>query len=156
MKVQSNQAQVAKLCRQYLKSQGIKCSVTSKGYSGGDSVNVTVYDQCPEVMKSIESQFHQYEYGHFDGMTDCYEYSNTNGNIPQTKFLFIHNSISDALEQTAWTWMQKHLAGADEFPSVYKEVPSNAQVFGFWASSTMGRLLNGSMDTCSTDFWATT
>ena len=69
-KQMSSQAQVAKLCRQYLKGLSIKCKAKSDSFSMGDSVDVTVYDQNPEMMKKINEELGQYQYGHFDGMTD--------------------------------------------------------------------------------------
>ena len=71
----SNQAQVAKIIRNHCKQIGIKCRAKSEGYSMGDSVRVTVYDQPPKVFDALNELWAKYQYGHFDGMQDMYEYS---------------------------------------------------------------------------------
>ena len=84
MKKLSEQAQAAKLIRKELKQAfpGIKFTVTSKGYSGGDSVSIgwdngPTYDAVCKVVR-------KYEYGSFDGMTDSYNYDNVRKDVPQT------------------------------------------------------------------------
>ena len=64
---------------------GIKFSVTSDSFSMGDSVHVS-YEDGPayHIVDEIASK---YQYGHFDGMTDMYEYSNRRNDIPQSKFV---------------------------------------------------------------------
>ena len=87
-------AQVAKLIKAEIKKYGIKCTAKSSNYSMGDSVRVNVTDQPPWVMAKIKEFTSQFEYGHFNGMEDIYEYSNSRDDIPQTKFLFIENECS--------------------------------------------------------------
>jgi|GEM_PF-1753200 len=53
---------------------GHKFSITSETFSGGDSIDVrwedgALYDDVNKIVK-------KYQEGHFDGMTDMYEYSN--------------------------------------------------------------------------------
>ncbi|MDH5184515.1 MAG: hypothetical protein OEX12_11565, partial [Gammaproteobacteria bacterium] len=116
----SEHAQVAKLCRQYCKSIGVKCKARSESYAGGDSVTVTIDDQPPHIVAQITNECKQYQYGHFDGMNDIYEYSNTDKNIPQTKFLFIQSHYSDELRQKAWSFIRNRF-GVDQ-PEDYAEV----------------------------------
>jgi hypothetical protein len=40
----------------------------------------------------------KYQYGHFNGMEDIYEYSNNNDAIPQTKYLFVEPDETQAME----------------------------------------------------------
>ena len=83
-------AKCAAEIRQYLKAKGVKASVRSENYSMGDSVRVNIKEIIhPTVLKEIKFETSKYQYGHFDGMQDYYEYSNVNPNIPQTKFLFV-------------------------------------------------------------------
>ena len=66
---------------------GIKTRVVSQSYSMGNSVDIYVPrgTNC-EPIRAITDK---YQYGHFDGMTDCYEYSKNNTSIPQAKFVSV-------------------------------------------------------------------
>lgn len=85
-------AQVAKLIRTDLKKLGIKAKATSSNYSMGDSVTVKIENASPSLLQELKARYAKYQYGHFDGMTDSYEYSNSRKDIPQTKFLFIEGA----------------------------------------------------------------
>lgn len=143
-------AQVAKLCRQYLKGKGIKCSATSENYSMGNSVNVKVFNQSPDVMKMINDEFAQYQGGHFNGMEDIYEYSNSRNDIPQTKYLFVSNEISDELKQQAWEWLRaKYPGNGDSLPSEYSEASRLQWSCDYWnhddlVEQNVRKILNGS------------
>ncbi|MCK5236219.1 MAG: hypothetical protein KAR06_04460 [Deltaproteobacteria bacterium] len=118
----SNQAKVAKLCRQYCKSIGVKARANSDSYSMGDSVRVKVEDQPPSIKKQLEDEFSQYQYGSFNGMEDIYEYSNSRKDIPQTKYLFIENDISDDLRHAAWLFLRKkYPANGESLPVNYDD-----------------------------------
>lgn len=123
MKRQPTQAaQVSKLCKQYLKSKGIVCSVRSDNYSMGNSVNVRVTNQPPEAIEDMKSEFSKYQSGHFDGMTDMYEYSNSRNDVPQTKYLFVENEITDDMYQKVWEFLcAKYPANAKGLPESYKD-----------------------------------
>ncbi len=119
MKTQTNQitktkrtmgthALAAKAARKELKISfpTIKFSVTSETYSMGDSVNIYWTDgptrtQVDEITK-------KYQEGHFDGMIDCYEYSNTNDNLPQVKYVMATRNLSkDKVREFAKEYMKK-------------------------------------------------
>lgn len=92
-------AQCAQAVRTELKGlfPGVKFSVKSENYSGGDSVRV---EWCDGPMASeVEPHLAKYEKGHFDGMNDIYEYSNLRGDIPQTKYLFCERRMSESTRQ---------------------------------------------------------
>ncbi len=95
-------AKAAAEIRKILKKEmpGIKFSVRSQNYAGGNSIDVS-YDNGP-VSESVEQLIGQYQYGHFDGMDDCYYYSNRNDRIPQVKFLFVRRDISEDVYQKAF------------------------------------------------------
>lgn len=147
----SSQAQVAKLCRQYCKSIGVKARATSNSFSMGDSVTVYITDQPPAVRDQIETELKQYQYGSFNGMEDIYENTNRRNDIPQTKYLDVSCEYTDDLKQAAWDFIREHFQGADEHPETWVDVPSSARVFEAWASDTLYRVLHGSLD-C--EFWA--
>jgi hypothetical protein len=70
-----------------------KFTVRSKNYSGGDSINVgyTMTIDSPR-QKEVETLLSKYEEGHFDGMTDMYNYKTDRGDLG-TKYLFVHANI---------------------------------------------------------------
>lgn len=75
----------------------IKFSVGSQNYAGGDSVNVSYNDGVPT--QEVEKWIKGFQYGHFDGMTDMYEYSNHVEGRPQTKYLFVSRHINPEFKQ---------------------------------------------------------
>jgi len=83
----STQAQAATQIKTILKREfpGIAFSVRSESFSGGDSVHVS-WNLGP-TSEQVNKLISRYQYGHFDGMIDCYEYSNCHEDIPQTKFV---------------------------------------------------------------------
>lgn len=90
-------AYVAKLLKTEFKQKfpGTKFSVKSDSYTGGDSIRISfaASSTSPKV-KEIEMLASKYQAGHFDGMTDCYEYTNrTEG--PTVKYIFVDAVVSD-------------------------------------------------------------
>lgn len=138
----SNSAKVAKAIRTELKKHGIPASVTSENYSGGNSVNVRVTDIPPTTLAKIKAFCAQFEYGHFDGMTDCYNYSNRRDDIPQTKYLFVNCEYSDDIEQLAWDYVRENFAGYDALPKDYKDA-KNEYLDGEFVQGRVYRLLAG-------------
>lgn len=150
--MKSQQAQVAKLCKQYLTKRGIECRTRSDSFSMGDSVSVDVYDQPPEVVREIEKELKQYQYGHFDGMTDCYESSNRRHDIPQTKYLHVNNKHSDALRAAAYEHLRQHWHGGDALPEKMEDAGRGA-LSGEDVPTMVHRLLTGALNGVSVNFW---
>jgi len=50
----------------------------------------------------------KYQYGHFDGMIDCYEYSNNREDIPQAKFVMCSRELSDEIILKTAKTAKKH------------------------------------------------
>lgn len=95
----SAHAAAAKLIRAELKARGFKGTVRSESYSGGTSINVRIAaDLSPEQRKDFEAFANKFQYGHFDGSIDCYEYSNSRDDIPQVKFVFVEVAYSDEIK----------------------------------------------------------
>jgi len=94
----SNQAQTAKAIREELKKAYplTKFKVTSQGFSGGDSVHISWTNGA--TVGQIESIVNKYQYGHFNGMEDIYEYSNMREDIPQSKYVQTSRTITDDLK----------------------------------------------------------
>lgn len=70
-------AQVAKNVRAILKHKfpGVKFSVRSSNYSGGDSIDVRWTDG--PTSKDVDAAVRMFQGGSFDGMTDCYNYESS-------------------------------------------------------------------------------
>ncbi len=97
MKKLTEAAQAAKLMRAELKKAfpNIKFSVRSSNFAGGDAVDVS-WTNGP-VRDTVTEITGKYQYGHFDGMIDLYEYSNNIEGLPQAKFVHAQRTISDGV-----------------------------------------------------------
>jgi len=62
----------------------------------GDSVHITWTDGPTEA--EVKEYSGKYQYGHFDGMTDMYEYSNRIDNLPQSKYVSESRSQSETVK----------------------------------------------------------
>jgi len=104
-------AQTAKAIRAELKKAfpGIKFRVTSKSYSGGNSVSIDYTDGV--LTSEVKDVVSKYEAGHFDGMTDSYEYSNTNADLPQVKFVMVSREMSDDAQEKIFQYIKENFAG---------------------------------------------
>jgi len=80
-------AQAAAAIREELKTKfkGVKFSVTSSNFANGNSVDIQWTDGPTE--DEVSAITSKYQYGHFNGMEDIYEYSNSREDIPQAKFV---------------------------------------------------------------------
>ena len=79
---------------------GIKFSVKSSKYSGGNSIRVS-YEDGP-LREEVESIVNKYAYGNFDGMDDSYKYSdNAFADLfGGSYYVFVERSYSkDSVEQ---------------------------------------------------------
>jgi hypothetical protein len=93
-------AACAAAIRQELKEKypGVKFSVTSENFAGGNSVSVDWTDG-PEYTE-IESIVDGYQYGYFDGMTDCYEFKkDRDPNKPMAKYTHTNKHYSESATQ---------------------------------------------------------
>lgn len=88
-------AQTAKAIRTELKIAypNVKFNVTSKNFAGGDAVDIR-WDNGVSKNK-VDAIVDKYQYGHFDGMTDCYDNTNVIADLPQVKYVCAQRSISD-------------------------------------------------------------
>jgi hypothetical protein len=98
MRALTQSAQTAKAIRQLLKSQypTIKFSVVSRNFSMGNSVDVS-WNLGPTT-KDIDKLISDFQYGHFNGMEDIYEYSNNMKNMPQAKYVHASRDYQTAEE----------------------------------------------------------
>lgn len=75
------------------KFAGVKFSVKSSTFSMGDSVDISWNDFLSR--DEVEAVVSKYQQGRFNGMEDMYEYSNTNSDLPQSKYVSCHRNISE-------------------------------------------------------------
>ena len=156
----SAHAAAAAMIRKEMKKNGIAGSVRSSTYAGGTSIHVSVSDLTPWTLEALTRFVDGFEYGHFDGMTDMYEYSNCRDDLPQVKFAFVNCSYSDELRQKAYDYLRATWAGYENHPESYKDA---AYLRGdcCWVSDEVWQVLNGSWDAtcssacgCCTKFWS--
>jgi 16S rRNA G966 N2-methylase RsmD len=147
-KPQSDHAQVAALCKKYVRSMGLECRTSSDSFSMGNSVRVKVTNATGEQRKTITEHCSQYQYGHFDGMQDLYECNNTRKDIPQTKYLNCEFIYTPEWTQAAYEWVRdKFGRDEDQLPADYNEACRlNLRVWNEYVSTQVYRALNGSLD----------
>ena len=98
MKRISEYAQVAKLLKKKAKELGINVTrCRSSSFAGGDSVRLRFDSGSDDAVKQLEGYSSQFKQGHFDGMNDIYEYSNSRDDVPQTKYLFLDDDRADKI-----------------------------------------------------------
>lgn len=90
-------AEVAKLIRRELKAKfkGVKFSVRSESFSGGNAVRVRWEDGPHE--NEVEAITSKYRAGDFDGMNDMYVYSGEKKDHPTVKYVSLSRDYSDEL-----------------------------------------------------------
>jgi hypothetical protein len=93
--VKSSSANCAAAIREELKKEfaGVKFSVKSSNFAGGDSVDIT-WENGP-IVQDVETITRKYQYGRFDSMTDMYECTNSIENLPQSKYVSTSREISE-------------------------------------------------------------
>jgi hypothetical protein len=145
-KEKSAPAQAAAMIKAYCKKQGIPCKASSEIYSMGSSVRVEVEDLPPAKMAELKAYAGQFQYGHFNGMEDIYEYSNRQ-DLPQAKFVFVENRISEGLKQCIYDYMKSSYAGMEGSPANEKDARSYFnQDFNAFASDLIWKLFRGGVN----------
>ena len=135
MKTQTSHALAAKQIRQILKQAfpTTKFSVTSDSFAGGNAVDIRWTDG--PTSKQVDALTSVYKMGHFDGMTDCYKYSNSRSDLPQVKFVQTHRSLSDNTVQRAYHSAKSHYADLADTTSVDDVFPHSIGMA--WTGRTM-------------------
>lgn len=128
-------AAAAKAIRKELKANGITARVRSSVYAGGSSINIRIeQDLMPAAVAEVESFCKRFQYGHFDGMTDSYEYSNSREDLPQVKFVFVEVVYSDEIKAAAKDYIA-NIDGIDEFDrDRYAYMALRGRYGDFWTS----------------------
>lgn len=143
-KEKSPAAQVAAAIKKYVKSLGVECRVSSSYFSMGNSVDIYIEDQPPEMVAKIKEFASQYQYGSFNGYEDLYEYTNKRNDIPQAKYVTVNNRMSDKLAQAIYEYVLKNYSGMEGAPDNYKDGCNFRNVnFNDYASGLVYRLYSG-------------
>ena len=148
----STQAQAAKRIRTDLKRAfpGVKFSVKSDSFAGGDAVRINWIDG--PTTSQVDALTNQYQYGSFDGMIDLYENTNSRKDIPQTKYVQTSRGYSDERHLEALAYLNKRY-GVDLETNERGHIHHNARLFDTWATTyAYGHMAKQSMVcTCGTD-----
>lgn len=136
---QSTAARCAKAIRAELKAvyPGIKFRVVSDNFANGNSVDVSWIDgpSSEEVRKIAD----KYQYGHFDGMTDMYEYSNMREDIPQAKFVSCGSTMSEERKEALKAEI------SNKYDVDMNDERACFEKFGRWPGVVIHQALNGSL-----------
>ena len=123
----------AKAIRKELKINFVETtfSVRSSSYSGGSSVHIewTNGPTSEEVNKIVW----KYQYGHFDGMTDCYDITNSRADIPQVKYVQVRREVSEDIKQAIFEECRKRYSGWEHLTSLDHSCP---QLMSNWSAWT--------------------
>ena len=79
---------------------GHKFSVRIESYSMGNNITVKWVDG--PAAERVDAIINRYQQGHFDGMTDCYEYSNNLWTDSFGGSLYVHSSRDYSPQIYAW------------------------------------------------------
>lgn len=140
----STHAAAAQQVRAWMRANGYVGRATSDSYSMGSSLNVYVTDLPPDRYAALDQFADQYQYGDFDGMDDSYNYRADRPNLPQVKYVFVNNAMSDEMRQNIWNFARGYYLHLDEMPADY-EAARNLRIdnFNCWVSELVYRLFNG-------------
>jgi hypothetical protein len=110
----STHAETAKAIRKDLNREFplITFRVTSKSYSGGNSVRVS-WNNGP-TSDAVKKVICKYQYGHFNGMEDIYEYTNSRNDIPQVRHVFADREVSQDIKDKVFEYLQSTHAHFNE------------------------------------------
>lgn len=91
----------------------VKFSVTS------DYNCVRVYWTNGVTVSMVNEITSKYKLGHFDGMTDSYDYSNRRDDVPQVDYVFLNRTISDDIYESKFEEYKNYYAGWKNLKDMY-------------------------------------
>ena len=103
-------AKTASEIRKELKAAfpGVNFSVKSQTFSGGNSVDIKWADG--PTRDKVTDITAKYQYGHFNGMEDCYEYTNRRDDIPQAKYVSTQRDMSERTKEFLQKWADERFS----------------------------------------------
>lgn len=130
----SGSALCATAIREELKKefQGFKFSVTCSNYSNGNSVDISWTDG--PTTAQVEEFTNKYQYGHFNGMEDIYEHSNSREDIPQAKYVQTSRSRSNEADEIIKAKFVKEYGA--EFEAQFAEYEFSNRIYREFAQTS--------------------
>lgn len=136
-RVKSTHAAAAQAIRQDLKKAfpGVKFRVRSSSFSMGNSVDVDWTDG--PTRSEVDRIIGRYQYGHFDGMQDLYEYSNRRDDLPQAKYVSGSRSMSEEVRADLLAYVAERFFEPEEREGVTENtrMPNG----GWWVQEQVWR-----------------
>ena len=135
--MKTEQAQAAKSIKAELskKFHGIKFSVKSHGFAGGNSVDVG-WERGPSS-ETVQSIVDKYQYGNFNGMIDLYEYKlDRPKTVGSAKYVMATRTIPKE-DFTAMVKSLCQIYGVDYVPEEWQ-----LQIGGEYVTSMVHRIMN--------------
>lgn len=125
-------AATAKAIRVELKQEFplIKFSVKAHSFAGGDAVDVE-WSNGP-TYEAVMRLVGKYQYGKFEGITDCYDYTNSRNDIPQVKYVQVRREISDEIVEQVFNDLKSYYAGWENLKCAYDTSFELMQKWNFW------------------------
>jgi len=135
----STHAQAAKQIRIELKKvfPSTTFRVTSKTYSGGNSIRVSWIDG--QTSEQVNKIIDKYQHGNFDGMTDSYEMNNCRSDISQVKYVFAEREISNDIKVAIFKILQESY---NLFDTVSNINDTSELLMKHWGVWTAGQYIN--------------
>ena len=135
-------AQCAAAIRKDLKQAfpGVKFSVTSSSFSGGNAVDVRYFDAV--LVEGVRNIVDKYQYGTFNGMEDIYEYTNRRDDIPQVMYAMVHRRMSQEVKKAIATKLFEkfQVATVEDFMST--KMIHIAENYSLYAPSEISKEFN--------------
>ncbi len=91
----------------------VKFSVTS------DYNSVRVSWTNGVTIAMVEAVTSKYKQGHFDGMTDSYDYSNKRDDVPQVDYVFLSRDISEDIYEAKFIEYKKYYLDWENLKDMY-------------------------------------
>ncbi len=139
MKQLSTHAATAKAIRAELKQAfpTIQFFIKSRSFSMGNAVDINWvngpnYDLVNEIVR-------KYEYGHFNGMEDIYENSNSRDDIPQVKYVHIRRELGIDVLSSIFEFLKKTHSGFENISDINQ---SSQDLFSRWRHWTAREFIN--------------
>lgn len=121
--MKTTSALAAQLIRKELKVAfpTTKFQVHSRNFAGGDAIDIEWVDGPTDIEVQVIAG--KYEYGHFDGMTDCYECSNIRKDIPQAKYVHTRRTYSEQTYQEHFNRIKESYSGCEDMTDMDTYLP---------------------------------
>lgn len=110
-------------------------SIRYRSFAGGDAVDVEAIDLYKAERETLEKILDKYEYGHFDGMTDSYDYKPKEERGPvSAKYVHLRNDWSEEAKTCARNELEKKWDIVDNHSAQAK--------MGTWYDTAIHRILS--------------